>query len=584
MPDPLPIRLAMAQVNPTVGDIDANAGLIERWSARAREERADLVVFPELTLTGYPPRDLLLQEGFVEHAAATARRLASSLPQDLTVIFGLPLPVDRDPRGRGLANALLVCREGRVTACYDKRLLPTYDVFDENRYFVRGERAVVVTVKGVPVGLSICEDLWRGQDVGYADRYLHLPDPVAELAAAGARLIVNPSASPFRLTTGARHRALLSRVAAERRVWVAGVNQVGANDELIFDGHSALVGPDGVLAAAAPGFVEHLLVHDPGRSRAPDQVRDPLRDEAPEALLFAALRLGIADYCRKTGFRSVVLGLSGGIDSAVCAVLAAAALGPSRVHALSMPGPYSSPGSVEDAADLARRLGIRLDRVPIGPAFECLLASLGPLLAGHPPDITEENLQSRLRGTILMAASNKLAHLLLTTGNKSELAVGYCTLYGDMNGGLAVLSDLTKQWVYRLARWMNAHPHRLGIPGLDAAPIPEPTLTKPPSAELRPNQTDQDTLPPYELLDEIIERYVELRQSPRRIADEIAAAAGRPAADTEAVVARVVRMIDLAEYKRRQAPTGLKVTGVAFGTGRRMPIAQGWRPDRLTPA
>jgi NAD+ synthetase len=583
MPDPLPIRLALAQINPTVGDIDANAGLIERWSERAREEQADLLVFPELTLTGYPPRDLLLQEGFVEHAAATARRLVTALPADLTTIFGLPLPVEQDPRGRGLANALLVCREGRVTAYYDKRLLPTYDVFDENRYFVRGERAAVVPVKNVPVGLSVCEDLWRGQDVGYADRYLHLPDPVAELVAAGAKLIVNPSASPFRLMTGARHRVLLSRVAGERRVWVAGVNQVGANDELIFDGHSALFGPDGALAAAAPGFVEHLLVHDLARPASPDQVHDPLRNQSPEALLFAALRLGIADYCRKTGFRSAVLGLSGGIDSAVCAVLAAAALGPSRVHALSMPGPYSSPGSVDDAAELARRVGLRLDRVPIGPAFQTMLATLGPLLAGHPPDITEENLQSRLRGTVLMAASNKLAHLLLTTGNKSELAVGYCTLYGDMNGGLAVLSDLTKQWVYRLALWMNAHPHRLGIPGLEVAPIPDATLTKPPSAELRPNQTDQDTLPPYELLDEIIERYVELRQSPRRIADEIAAAAGQPPAETWAVVSRVVRMIDVAEYKRRQAPTGLKVTGVAFGTGRRMPIAQGWRPDRLTP-
>lgn len=566
------MRLALVQLNPTIGDLDANAASIAGWTARAAEAGADLVVFPELALTGYPPRDLLLHESFIRATADQVGRLGRAVDGRVAVVVGAPM-VRADGPASALTNSLVVLRGGGVAARYDKRLLPTYDVFDEDRYFVPGDAPVIVEVGGMRVGLSVCEDLWRGQDVGFAERYLRCADPVAELVAppgggAGADLIVNPSASPFVLGKGARHRGLLSGLAQRHHVHVAGVNQVGGNDELVFDGHAAVYDPSGTLVRAGPGFEEAMVVCDlPARGGA---VPDPLGACGPEELLFRALVLGVRDYCRKTGFSSVVLGLSGGIDSAVVAVLAAAAMGPEHVLALSMPSRYSSPGSRDDAFALADALGIRCVSVPIeGPqrAFEGALAEL---FAGRGPDVTEENLQSRIRGTVLMAASNKFGNLLLTTGNKSELAVGYCTLYGDMNGGLAVISDVSKQQVYRLAEWINANPGRLGDRLRPAGPpIPRASITKPPSAELRPDQTDQDTLPPYAVLDEILERIVERRQAPARVAAETGFDA--------AVVRRVARMIDLAEFKRRQAPIGLKVTGVAFGSGRRMPVAQRWR-------
>jgi NAD+ synthase (glutamine-hydrolysing) len=579
------MRLALAQINPTIGDLAGNADIIERFCAQAHAARADLVVFPELSLTGYPPKDLLWQQGFVEAAGAIAKgrlRDATRKWPGLTVIIGAPLPLD--PAGKRLSNSLLVYRDGVLVNFYDKRLLPTYDVFDENRYFTPGDRSVVIDVAGVPVGLSICEDLWRGLDAGYPERYLDHADPVADLcdppADAGrpaARLIINPSASPFVLGKGQRHRAILKHHARERGVFVAAVNQVGGNDELIFDGHAAVYAPGGALMAAAPGFVEHLLVVDVPVNEAVPLAptatgEDPLLAAGDEAMLFAALTLGVRDYCRKTGFKSAVLGLSGGIDSAVVAVIAAAALGPASITGVSMPSRYSSAGSKSDAHTLARALGIACLDLPIEEIFPAFEHTLARAFAGTAPGIAEENIQSRIRGSLLMALSNKFNHLLLTTGNKSELAVGYCTLYGDMNGGLAVISDVGKIMVYRLARWINQHVAALGIPGLNAPPIPEASITKPPSAELRPDQTDQDSLPPYHILDEIIERYVEQRQDPASIVKD--------AGIDPATVARIVRLIDLSEYKRKQAAIGLKVTGVAFGSGRRMPIAQGWRPER----
>jgi NAD+ synthetase len=355
------------------------------------------------------------------------------------------------------------------------------------------------------------------------------------------------------------------------------VNQVGGNDELVFDGHAAVFDPSANLISAAPGFTEHLLITDipsPPHlpTSPPPHLQDPLLSTPDPALLFRALTLGIRDYLRKTGFSSAVLGLSGGIDSAVTAVLAAAALGPKNVLAVSLPSRFSSEGSKSDAHALASNLGIEFITIPIEGPFKAFESALAAPFAGRKPDVTEENLQSRIRGTTLMALSNKLGRLLLTTGNKSEMAVGYATLYGDMNGGLAVLSDVSKQWVYRLATWINANPASLGIDPIRSPPIPDASITKPPSAELRPNQTDQDTLPPYDILDQIIERYVEQRQSPQHIAAETNI--------DPATVARVVRMIDLSEFKRNQAAIGLKVTTVAFGSGRRMPIAQGYRPDR----
>ncbi len=577
------MRLALAQLNPTVGDLAGNARLIADAARAAHARGADLAVFPELCVCGYPPKDLLAagQGDFVRACEASALEIGRQAPRGVTLVLGVPLP----GRAGGVTNSLLVFRDGSIVARYDKRLLPTYDVFDEDRYFTPGDRAVVVEVPasdGPPrrVGLAICEDLWRGEDAGFASHYRHAADPVAELARAGMDLLVVPSASPFVLGKGRRHRSILERHATAHGVAVAATNQVGGNDDLIFDGHAALVMPDGSLAAAAPGFVEHTLLADvPSRGpHAPAD--DPLLITPDEALAFRALVLGTRDYCRKTGFRTALLGLSGGIDSALTACIACAALGPSHVLGVSLPGPYSSDHSRGDAAELARRLGMRLITMPIGGAFDAsaaaanaAFAELGYSALGRTlPDLAEENLQSRLRGTLLMALSNRTGSILLTTGNKSEMAVGYATLYGDMNGGLAVLADVSKQWVYRLSRWINECPSAAGF---HAPPIPASTIDKPPSAELRPNQTDQDTLPPSDVLDAILEAYIERHAAPAVVAESLHL--------DPALVDRVCRMIDLAEYKRNQAAVGLKLTTVAFGPGRRFPIAQRWRPSAARP-
>ena len=564
------MRLALAQLNPTIGDLEANARRIADAAARAGAERADLLVVPELAICGYPPKDLLLHAGFVEACEGAARRAAADAPDAITLVIGSP----RRLAGGAIGNSLLVFRGGRQIAAYDKRLLPTYDVFDEDRYFSPGADAVVIEVAGLRVGLAICEDLWKGEDAGFSSHYRAALDPVAELARRGAGVLVVPSASPFVLGKGRRHRDILRSHATRHGVWVAAVNQVGGNDDLVFDGHGAVYSPTGDLCAAARGFQEQILLADLGPSATPGTVPDPLLDAPDTSLLLDALTLGTRDYLAKTGFTSAVLGLSGGIDSAVTAAIAARAIGPAHVLGLAMPSRYSSSHSVEDAHDLSRRLGLRCLDIPIehgvaagARALDDAFDLLGqPRLGASLPDLTEENLQSRLRGLIVMGVSNRTGAIVLTTGNKSELAVGYCTLYGDMNGGLAVLSDVPKTTVYRLAGHLNEHWRALGFA---TEPIPARSITKPPSAELRPDQTDQDSLPPYEILDQIVERYVERRESGRAIVE----AAGID----PATVSRVLRLIDLAEYKRKQLAVGLKVTGVAFGQGRRMPIAQRWR-------
>ncbi len=558
------MKLALAQINPTIGDLPGNAARIARALDRARAGGADLAVLPELSVCGYPPRDLLMVEGFVEACVRAAAEIGERHTPGLTAVIGVPLPGAHG----SVANGLLVYRDGRRVAEYRKRLLPTYDVFDEDRYFVPGAGAVVVEAAGRRVGLAICEDLWRGEDAGFARRYAQAPDPVAELGREGIDLLAVSSASPFVLGKHERHRRILADHARRLGVPVASVNQCGGNDDLIFDGRSGVVTPDGSVLAEAAAFAEDLALVDLADARPADPPR--LSDER---LVVEALTMGVRDYLGKCGVRSACLGLSGGIDSALVAAIAVRALGPDAVTGVTMPGPFSSEGSVTDAHALADNLGMACITAPIAPAFDGHRAAIDAAfdaldlgrLGAAMPDLAQENLQSRVRGTIMMALSNRTGALLLSTGNKSELAVGYCTLYGDMNGGLAVLADLPKTLVFRVARFINEHHAELGYP---RPPIPESTLTKPPSAELAPGQLDTDSLPAYEILDEIVERRVERRQCSARIIEETGF--------DPATVARVCRLIDFNEYKRRQLPVGLKITGAAFGPGRRMPIAQRW--------
>ncbi len=576
------MRVALSRLNPTVGDIRANADLHLAAAREAVAAGADLLVMPELGLVGYPPKDLLLQHGFVEEAMDAARTLARDLERaapGLMAIVGTPWKDDE-----GIRNALCAMRGGEIAALYFKQLLPTYDVFDEDRYFTAGESPCVVEVCGLRVGLTVCEDLWRGADAGSHARYRGRAHPVRDLVNAGVDLLVNPSASPFVLGKAQAQRRILAEHCAHSGVAVAGVNQLGGNDDLLFDGHAIAFVPDSSggarLVASGVRFADDLVCFDvpDKRDGRVDWASVPTCDDAldgvlAERLLFDALVLGVRDYCRKTGFCKAVLGVSGGIDSAVTACLASAALGSENVLTLAMPSRFSSEGSISDAQSLCDALGVRMQTFAIGEAHDLFENALAPMFADlgldPAPGVTEENIQSRLRGVTLMAFSNKTGALLLTTGNKSELAVGYCTLYGDMNGGLAVLSDVTKAWVYRLARYMNAHFNECGF---DAPPIPEASITKAPSAELRPDQTDQDSLPSYDVVDTVVELYIEQRMHPREIAQKT----GFDAKD----IARVVRLTDLNEYKRKQAAIGLKVSGVAFGSGRRMPNAQAWRPDR----
>ena len=543
------MRIALAQLNTTVGDIAGNEGLVLEAYRRGVEAQVELVLTPELSLTGYPPRDLLLRESFIRANQTALERLAAAVGE-VGLIVGF---VGENPvrPGRPLTNAAALLHRGRVVAIRTKTLLPTYDVFDEDRYFEPASENAVIHWEGRRLGLTICEDIWNDAEFGVQRRYR--PDPAAALVASGAQILINLSASPWQLGKEQRRSALLRSLARRHQVPVVYCNLVGGNDELVFDGRSLAFNSAGGCLGEAAHFSSDFLVVD--TEAAGDRPLAPLADEA---LLHDALVLGMRDYVGKCGFRSVVLGLSGGIDSALVAALAVDALGAENVRGLALPTQFSSAGSIDDARSLAENLGIRFDVAPIQGSFEALKRQMEPLFEGRPEDTAEENLQARLRGVTLMAMSNKFGSLLLTTGNKSELAVGYCTLYGDMCGGLAVISDLPKTWVYRVSRWMNR----------DREIIPSSSITKAPSAELRPNQTDQDSLPPYEVLDAILEAYV--------VED-------RPAAEiiatgfSEADVRRVVRLIDLSEYKRRQAAPGLKVTSRAFGVGRRQPVAQRWR-------
>ncbi|MBP7746851.1 MAG: NAD+ synthase [Phycisphaerae bacterium] len=542
------MKIALVQTNPTIGDIAGNTQAVLRGMRRAAAAGAELAVFPEQTLIGYPARDLLLRREVIERNLAALAELAAAAT-DVAVIVGYAEPSTR-AFGRPLFNAAALLHRGQVLARWQKRLLPTYDVFDEVRYFEPGGLQPVVELGGLRLGVTICEDMWSREEM--LGQPLYDCDPIQDLAAAGAQVVLNIAASPYFLGKHDLRFGLMAEHARRHRVPLLFVNQVGGNDELIFDGSSTVVDAGGRLVGQAAAFAEDLLLVELSNLPA---TRRALQPDGP-ASLHAALVLGLRDYLRKCGFHAALVGLSGGIDSAVVAVLAAEALGPQNVQGVAMPSRFSSDHSVTDARVLAENLGIQYAQIEIEPMHAAFERTLQPHFAGRPPDIAEENIQARTRGVILMALSNKFGRLLLTTGNKSELAVGYCTLYGDMAGGLAVISDVPKTMIYTLARYMNV---RAGRPL-----IPEGTLTKPPSAELRPNQTDQDTLPPYEVLDEILERYEVRLQD----ADEIVAAGFE-----RAVVTDVLRKIQLSEYKRRQAAPGLKVTSRAFGFGRRMPIA-----------
>jgi len=566
------MRVALIPLNPTVADLDANATAIASRARAAADQGAGLIVLPELALTGYPPRDLLLREDFLRASERALERVARELP-DVPTLVGAPA-LDGD----AVRNSLFLLARGRLEHRYDKRLLPGYSVFDEPRYFEPGETSPIIEVAGRRVGLTICEDLWKAADVPGARRYHRQPDPLDALAGADLDLLVNVSASPFVLGKDARQRRILESAARRVGAPVLGVNQLGANDELIFDGAAHVALPPGAHGPEArclnaPRFEDRTHLIDVGAAHHPGFAGEG-EDEHEEAALFSALTLGIRDYARKTGFSAAALGLSGGIDSALVAALAAAALGASNVHALAMPSRYSSAGSVSDAREQARRLGLRLHEVPIRELHDAAERTLGPLFAAagasSAPGIAEENVQSRLRGALVMALANKLHLLPLATGNKSEMAVGYATLYGDMNGGLAPIADLSKTRVYALSRWINA---RHADAGFSEPPIPDAVLSKAPSAELRPDQKDEDTLPPYDVLDAILDALVDERAP-------VAEAARRAGAPLE-VAERVAGLLARAEYKRRQMPPGLKVTREAFGIGRRLPIAKAWE---ATPA
>ena len=540
------MKIALAQINTTVGDFDGNEAKIRAAYRRGVEAGVDLVVAPELAVAGYPPRDLLLKQGFIARNWEVLNRLAAATgPTALLVGY-----VGQNPAhpGREATNAAALLQYGKIEATRTKTLLPTYDVFDEDRYFEPATENAPVELNGQKIGLTICEDVWNDEDFWRDRRYRC--NPAMDLVAAGAQILFNISASPWHLGKTRTRCSMLSSLAHKARCPVLYCNLVGGNDELIFDGESLAFDASGRLIAQGRKFAEDFCVIDVGAA-------PPLapRETSDEDKLYHALVLGVRDYLGKCGFKSAVLGLSGGIDSALTACLAVAALGKENVRGVSMPSQFSSPGSLDDARLLAEKLGIQYDVIPIQTAFVTLKDQLKPVFAGRPEDVAEENIQARLRGVILMAMSNKFDSLLLTTGNKSEMAVGYCTLYGDMCGGLAVISDLPKVMVYRLSRWINRE-HEI---------IPESSITKPPSAELRPNQTDQDSLPPYEVLDAILDAYVVQTRAP---ADIVALGFD------EAIVKKVVRLINSSEYKRRQAAPGLKVTSKAFGVGRRIPIAQ----------
>jgi NAD+ synthase/NAD+ synthase (glutamine-hydrolysing) len=540
------MKLALLQLNPTVGDLEGNADRIAR---AVRQAKADLAVTSELALLGYPPRDLLLNADFVQRSWEILHKLAKDLADSPPLLVGVA-EVNSSEVGRPLFNSAALLRAGAVEKTFHKTLLPTYDVFDEDRYFEPEKKPQILELKGMKLGVSICEDIWNDRDLWRRRRY-HT-DPIEEMVEAGARAVINLSASPFTVGKQMHREAMLSAMARKYDVPFLYVNQVGGNDDLVFDGRSSFFDGRGRLVARGRGFEEDLVIADLA-SLTGTIAKD---DFGPESEIWRALVLGTRDYVHKCGFSSVLLGLSGGIDSSIVAAVAADALGPENVLGVLMPSPYSSPGSIEDAKAVAQNLGIKTILISITEIMKSFDLGLKEAFRGREKDVTEENIQARIRGNLLMALSNKYGSILLTTGNKSELAVGYCTIYGDMSGGLAVISDVPKTIVYRLAKWLNASR------GRDV--IPTAVMVKAPSAELRPCQTDQDSLPPYDVLDAILENYIEHHRSMKEIVQ---------LGFDQQTVSRVLSLVRNSEFKRKQAAPGLKVTDRAFGSGWRMPIA-----------
>ena len=540
------MQIALGQINPTVGDFSGNAAKIIDYARRARAAGAGLILFPELSVCGYPPRDLVERPSFVTRNRETAERIAAETP-GIAVICGLVTPAHSDT-GKSVQNSAALLMDGKIAFLQSKMLLPTYDVFDEMRNFAPAKAQELFSFCGNRMALTICEDAYDKQ---FLPKRLYAVDPVDLLIRAGGNFVLNISASPFWIGKRELRHDMLFSIARQHKVPVVMVNQVGGNDSLVFDGSSLVLNAEGRVIAQGRSFEEDLICFD-SKTLTGDMHEQIAGDVAS---VYSALVLGTRDYMRKCGFQKAIIGLSGGIDSALTAVIAADAVGAENVIGIGMPGPYSSQGSIDDARALATNLGIRFELLPIDQAFQAYRDTLHRVFAGCKEDTTEENIQSRARGTMLMALSNKFGAIVLSTGNKSELGVGYCTLYGDMVGGLAVISDVPKTLVYRLSNYANS-----------CRPvIPQATIDKPPSAELRPNQKDSDSLPPYEILDAVLEDYVEDLHP----ADQIAADRGF---DIE-VVRRVIRMVDRAEYKRQQAAPGLKISPKAFGYGRRFPIA-----------
>jgi NAD+ synthase (glutamine-hydrolysing) len=570
IPNAATLKLAIAQLNPTIGDLAGNSQCILSAAEQALTAGAEILLTPELSLCGYPPRDLLLSEGFLAAVTDQLTQLAQALPPQLTVLVGTVTSLtEAAPTAKRLRNSVALLQGGQVQQFFHKRLLPTYDVFDEDRYFTPGEHPGIFSFttasgKTLQLGVTICEDLWN--DELFWEYRAYPVDPVAEVVEAGAELILNLSASPFSIGKQQLRERILAHAAQRHLRSILYVNQVGGNDDLIFDGRSVGFNPQGQLVARAKAFQTDLTVWDYDLNT--HQLQTGTITPQPEgraAETWAALVLGVADYSRKCGFSKAVIGLSGGIDSALVAAIAVAALGPEQVLGVLMPSPYSSTHSISDAEALAACLGIKTTIVPIAPLMQSFEHSLDALFTGTSPGIAEENIQARIRGNLLMAIANKFGYLLISTGNKSEIAVGYCTLYGDMSGGLAAIADVPKTQVYAICEWLNQAVQTPGLlPFQSPMVIPVNILQKPPSAELKPDQFDQDSLPAYDVLDDILERLINQHQS----AATIIATGHEPA-----TVARVLQLVHRAEFKRRQAAPGLKITERAFGSGWRMPIA-----------
>ncbi|MBL1175564.1 NAD+ synthase [Pantanalinema sp. GBBB05] len=577
------MKIAIAQLNPTIGDLAGNAQQILAAAQTAADQGARLLLTPELSLCGYPPRDLLMRPGFIQAMATTLAQLAQDLPSQLATLVGTVVdhPKAALEGGKPLFNSSALLLDGQVQQIFHKRLLPTYDVFDEDRYFESGQEANRLQLDGINIGVTICEDLWNDEE--FWGKRSYAVNPISDLAQLGVDFTVNLSASPFTVNKQRLREAMLRHEAIRYSQPVIYANQVGSNDDLIFDGCSVTFNRQGELISRAQAFQPDLVfvefdrtTHDLVASQPNPIAALPSHEDAE---IWTALVLGVRDYARKCGFSKAVIGLSGGIDSALVAAIAAAALGRENVLGVLMPSPYSSDHSVNDALQLADNLGIQTQTLAIGELMQSYDHTLEAMFAGTEFGIAEENIQSRIRGNLLMAIANKFGYLLLSTGNKSEMAVGYCTLYGDMNGGLAVIADVPKTRVYSICHWLNAQADQpdnsTQLPPLTATEvIPSNVITKAPSAELKPGQVDQDSLPPYEVLDDILVRLIQNQQTP----DQIVAAGHDPA-----IVNKVVRLVVRAEFKRRQAPPVLKVTDRAFGVGWRMPIAHQWLPKTSQP-